>query len=152
MEKNYAFGAKLIALWSGLIVFGIFILMIYPILQTPKSKEIPFVCGNQFTSTSYGKEAQKGKVLFIENCTQCHAKNMKDKLTGPALADWRIYFRNEKEVVKFINNSKMYKKSNKNKPLKDLLREFEPSECTPFPTLTEEDVVSIFKYVDAVYR
>ncbi|MBI5914780.1 MAG: cytochrome c, partial [Bacteroidetes bacterium] len=28
---------------------------------------------------------EAGKVLFKNNCASCHNKNMKDKLTGPAL-------------------------------------------------------------------
>ena len=97
MEKGYAIAAKLIALWIGLVVFAVLLMMIYPVLKTPQT-DVALVCGNQFTPTFLGEKGHIGKILFINNCAQCHAKNMKDKLTGPALADWRIYFRNEKEV------------------------------------------------------
>ena len=32
-----------------------------------------------------GPTKEAGKELFIANCASCHNKNMKDKLTGPAL-------------------------------------------------------------------
>jgi mono/diheme cytochrome c family protein len=152
MEKSYAFAAKQVALWAIFLCFSIFLMMIYPILQTPKLAEMPFVCGNAAMPTFDGEEAKNGKLLFITNCAQCHAKNMKDDLNGPALGGWRNYFSNEKEVQLYLNNPKKYIRRTKNKHLKRLIKEFEPAQCMPFPTLTEDDVASIVKYIDVVHR
>lgn len=150
MEKSYAFAAKQVALWAGLLCFILILFMIYPILQTPDMGETTFVCGNASLPTFGGEEAKNGKILFIANCAQCHAKNMKEALTGPPLSGWQQYFKDEKEVLKYLNNPKSYK--TKNKALKKLLKEYEPTECTPFPTFKEEDVAALIKYIDVVYR
>ncbi len=149
MEKSYAFAAKQVALFAGLLCFILFLFMVYPIIRTSNIDETPIVCGNTLLPT-FGGEAKKGKMLFITNCAQCHAKNMKDPLTGPPLGGWQQYFKNEKEVLTYLNNPKNYK--TKNKALKKLLKEYEPTECTPFPAFKEEDVAALVKYIDAVYR
>ncbi len=152
MEKTYAFAAKQVALWAGLLCFIVFLFMIYPILQTPNLGETTFVCGNASLPTFGGEEAKNGKILFIANCAQCHAKNMKDRLTGPPLGGWRNYFKDEKQVYLYLQNPKIYRKSTKNKALKAVLKEYDPTECMAFPSFSEQEVVSIFKYVDVNYR
>lgn len=151
MEKNYAFAAKQVALLAGLVCFFVILMMIYPILQSPQIDEPQFICGNAAKEMALSSDAKNGKTLFVHNCASCHAKNMKDKLTGPPLGEWHNYFKDEKEVAAFLNNPKNYRKKTKNKKLKILLKEYEPSECTPFPSLTEEDVASIIKYIDVKY-
>ena len=150
MEKSYAIAAKLIALWIGLVVFVVFLMMIYPILKNPQT-DVTFACGNQFTPTFLGEKGHRGKMLFIHNCAQCHAKNMKDALTGPPLKGWQAFFSSEKEFYLYLQNPKIYGQKTKNKHLKKLIKEFEPTRCVPFPLLTEDDVFSIIQYIDAKY-
>ena len=60
---------------------------------------------------SFGTFAQpnvaEGKTLFKAKCAQCHNKNMRDKLTGPALGGveerWAEYDR--EDLYKWIRNS-----------------------------------------------
>ena len=150
MEKSYAMATKLIALWIGLVVFVVFLMMIYPILKNPQT-DVTFACGNQFKPTFLGEKGHQGKILFITNCAQCHAKNMKDALTGPPLSGWQAYFSSEKEFYLFMQNPKIYGQKTKNKRLKQLIKAYEPSRCRAFPTLTEDDVSSIIHYIDVKY-
>ena len=50
---------------------------------------------------------EEGKTLFTANCAACHNKNMKDKLTGPALGGteerWAAYPRTD--LYKWIRAS-----------------------------------------------
>ncbi len=151
MEKSYAFAAKCIALWAGLVCFAVFLMMLYPIVHPPQSDEPQFVCGNAVKEMSLSSEIKNGKTLFISNCAQCHAKNMKDALTGPPLSEWRRYFSNEKEFCLYLNNPKSYGKKTKNKYLKALIKDYEPVRCTAFPRLTLEEVTSIISYIDVKY-
>ena len=150
MEKGYAIAAKLIALWIGLVVFAVLLMMIYPVLKTSQT-DITLACGNQFTPTFLGEKGHIGKILFINNCAQCHAKNMKDALTGPPLSGWQAYFSSEKEFYLYLQNPKIYGLKTKNKHLKRLIKEYEPSRCIAFPALTEDDVSSIIQYIDVKY-
>ncbi|MBL7816159.1 MAG: c-type cytochrome [Saprospiraceae bacterium] len=151
MEKDYALASKLIALWASFACLGVLILMIQPIIKTPKSRN-QIVCGNTLMPTFNGETGKKGKILFVENCAQCHAKNMKDRLTGPPLGDWRNYFSDEKEVTQFLNAPKKYRETAKNKSLRKLHKEYGQTDCTPVPNLTLEEVTAIFTYVNNRYH
>jgi cytochrome c1 len=147
MDKSYAFAAKQAALLAALVCFIVILLMIYPVLQPPQN-EPQWVCGNALQEMAFSSEVKNGKTLFNHNCAQCHAKNMKDKLTGPPLGEWHNYFSNEKEVTTFLNDPKSYRKKTKNKALKAILKDYDPTECTGFPPFTEQEVASIMKYID----
>ena len=151
MEKSYAFEAKQVALWAAFICLVVLIAMIYPFLQTPKVSDMPFACGTYSLSPSLDSNALNGKMLFITNCAQCHAKNMKDALTGPPLSEWRRYFSDEKEFYLYVYNPKNYGKVTKNKHLKALIKKYEPVRCIAYPTLKQEEVTSIISYIDVKY-
>ena len=46
-----------------------------------------------------------GKSLFKANCAQCHNRNMKDDLTGPALGGVRERWESEELLYSWIRNS-----------------------------------------------
>ena len=151
MEKSYAFATKQVAFWARFLCFIIFLVMIYPILQPPQIDEPQFFCGNVGKEMSLSSDAKYGKTLFIANCAQCHAKNMKDALTGPPLSEWRRYFSDEKEFYLYVHNPKNYRKVTKNKHLKALIKKYEPVRCIAYPTLTQEEVTEIISYIDVKY-
>ena len=145
METKYAILAKRMALWSGVLAFVLFLWILKTVLQEHKyeqhsgyrtSDSLPILTDN----------ASKGKMLFHNNCATCHNKNMSDKLTGPALQDWRNYLKDENEMLLFLHNSKVYLSSNKR--LRKKLKEFGGAECTSFPNLNIEDVKAIIAYIN----
>lgn len=145
METKYAILAKRMALWSGLLAFVLFLWILKTFLQEPKYEQ-PLGCGTSDSLPILTDNASKGKILFHNNCATCHNKNMKDKLTGPALYDWRNYLKDENGMLLFLHNSKAYLK--KDKQLRKKLKEFEGTECVPFPNLNLEDVKAIIAYIE----
>lgn len=147
METKYAILAKKMALWSGVLAFVLFLWILKTFLQEPEYEQLG--CGAKNYTPILTDNARKGKMLFINNCATCHNKNMKDKLTGPALQDWRNYLKDENGMLLFLHNSKAYLKNNK--WLRKKMKEFEGSECVAFPNLDLEDVKAIIGYIDEIY-
>jgi len=94
---------------------------------------------------------EKGKDLFKANCASCHHKNMRDDLTGPALAGveerWADYPR--EDLYKWIRNSQKLIREGHPKAV-ELWNAYKPIVMTPFPNLTDEDIESILMYIKDV--
>ena len=148
METKYAILAKKIALCTGVLTFVLFLWILKTFLQEPQYVQ-QLGCGNSDSLPVLTDNASKGKMLFINNCATCHNKNMKDRLTGPALGDWRNYLKDENEMLLLLHNSKAYLK--KDKQLRKKLKEFEGTECTTFPNLNLKDIKAIIAYIDEKY-
>lgn len=89
-----------------------------------------------------------GKSLFINNCAQCHAKDMKTKLTGPSLEGtnerWSAYPR--ADLYEWIRNSQnMIKKGHPR--AKKLWLENKPTIMPSYPQLSDEDVENLLDYI-----
>lgn len=91
------------------------------------------------------KEA--GKELFVANCATCHNKNMKDKLTGPALAGVQAKWGDDKALYSWIRNSQALIASG-NPNAVAIWNEYKPVIMNAFPNLTDEQIASILLYVD----
>ena len=91
------------------------------------------------------KEA--GKELFVANCATCHNKNMKDKLTGPALAGVQAKWGDDKALYAWIRNSQTSIASG-NPNAVAIWNEYKPIIMNAFPNLTDEQIASILLYVD----
>jgi mono/diheme cytochrome c family protein len=92
-------------------------------------------------------DAAAGKALFINQCAQCHNKNMKDKLTGPPLAksveNWsgdlgRLY--------KWVRNSQAMIAAGDPRAVA-VWNEYKPTQMNAFPNLTDENLDNIFAYI-----
>jgi cytochrome c2 len=142
MEEQYAIISKKVALVCGLVAVIIFGAMIYPVFKNEPEQSKEFRCG---TFTREG--VSEGKTLFINNCAQCHNKNMKDKLTGPALYNWRAYCADENELHLFLSQKKISKSRELSKAYKKLKKEYAPANCMLFPNLTKEEVIDITHYI-----
>jgi Cytochrome c len=143
MEEQYAIMCKKVALLCGLVCFLVFMAMIYPVFEKEPEQSKEFKCG---TVSSIG--SMEGKNLFLNNCAQCHNKNMKDKLTGPPLHNWREYWANENELFLFLSQKKISKSSKNTTGYYNLRKEYSPAICTLFPSLTEKDVSHIATYIE----
>jgi mono/diheme cytochrome c family protein len=93
------------------------------------------------------KEA--GKELFIANCASCHNKNMKDDLTGPALAGteerWSAYPR--ADLYAWIRNSQALIAKGHPRAV-ELWNKWKPTLMNNFPGLTDEQIESIILYIN----
>lgn len=105
-------------------------------------------CGTE-SSQSLSPEFQKGKELFVANCASCHNKNMKDDLTGPALAGvetrWATFPR--KDLYQFIRGSQAMIK-NGHPRAAELWQKHKPTIMNDFPGLTDENIEAILLYVE----
>jgi hypothetical protein len=148
MEEQYAIISKKIALVIGLMACLIFFTVLFISLKkTEECGTQPLYCGNSSSIINVNSDTYKGKTLFINNCAQCHNKNMKDPLTGPPLHNWREYFKDETEMWIFLKDNKAYLKTTKNKKLKQLHQGYQGIHCLNFPNLTLLDVQNITLYI-----
>ena len=93
-----------------------------------------------------------GKALFKANCASCHNKNMKSKATGPALGGaeerWAEY--PKADLYNWIRNSGALIKAGQPRAV-EIYNEWDKSQMTAMPHLTDENIESILLYVDGVY-
>ncbi len=144
------------------LIFGIWAFGFYSNFSVEtipeEEEEIPYAfCGvganaENIRSTSRGGEIELGKALFKANCANCHAKNMKSKLTGPALGGvegrWADYPR--EDLYDWIRNSqKMIAEGHPRAT--ELWNEWQPTIMNNYPNLTDAEIESILDYIDAIY-
>lgn len=89
-----------------------------------------------------------GKTTFRNYCASCHAKDMKTKATGPALAGvqerWAEY--PQEDLYSWIRNSQGLIKAGH--PMANQLWNEYKSVMTAFPNLTDDDIASVLLYID----
>lgn len=94
----------------------------------------------------------EGKALFKANCASCHAKDMKSKLTGPALGGveerWVDYER--QELYDWIRNSQKMIVAGHPRATQ-LWNEWKPTVMNNFPNLTDDQIEGILLYVNDAY-
>ncbi|MBK9272301.1 MAG: c-type cytochrome [Saprospiraceae bacterium] len=96
-------------------------------------------------------DIELGKTSFKNNCASCHNKNMKDALTGPALAGfverWAAY--PKEDLYKWIRNSQAMINSGHPKA-KELWDQYKPTVMTAFPNLSDDEIESLTLYINGV--
>jgi hypothetical protein len=151
MEQKYAIIAKKIALFSGLVACIVCFTLLYTIVSKEKEPDVSFACGTSQYSHGSGRSGlQTAKMIFNNNCAQCHNKNMKEPMTGPALYFWRNHFKDETALLAFLKDSRTYIKKTKNRALKELDSEYSGVECPNFPELTPLNVKNLVQYIGNV--
>ena len=93
-----------------------------------------------------------GKTLFKNQCASCHNKNMKDKLTGPALGGvqerWAAY--PKEDLYSWIRNSQAMINSGHPRAV-ELWNEWKPTIMTSFTSLTDSEIDNILGYIQDVH-
>lgn len=89
--------------------------------------------------------AEGGEDLFKKNCAACHRASAKDA-TGPGLAGVTENRSNE-WIVNWVQASQDLISSG-DADAKAIFEEFNSIPMPPFPNLSEEEITSIFSYVD----
>ena len=93
-----------------------------------------------------------GKALFSNNCGSCHAKNMKEKLTGPALGGVVDRWGGDLNAIySWVRNSQASISSGQPRAVA-IWGEYKPTVMTAFPALKNEDIDNILAYVDGMYK
>ena len=105
------------------------------------------------TATSYAQpSADEGKTLFRNACAQCHNKNMKSDLTGPALGGveerWADY--PQEDLYNWIRNSQAMIASGHPRAT-ELWAEWKPTVMNPYPDYTDDQIASLLLYIDQEY-
>jgi mono/diheme cytochrome c family protein len=148
MEEKYAFEAQKTASALGLIAIIVFSFMLKMALTDAQRlpEEQRFFCG---VSSHYSKPiVNEGKTLFINNCANCHAKDMHSPLTGPPLIDWKQYLKDEKELLFYLHNPKKYPKKRMNLAFREMREIYSSARCASFPSLKEADIAALAAYID----
>ncbi len=93
-------------------------------------------------------DAAIGKTLFTNQCATCHNRNMKDKLTGPALAGVETRWETKAKLYAWIRNSQGVIASGDAYAVK-LYNDFGKSQMPAFPNLKDADIDNILAYITA---
>ncbi|MEM9992075.1 MAG: c-type cytochrome [Bacteroidota bacterium] len=93
-----------------------------------------------------------GEILFLNQCAQCHNRNMKDDLTGPALGGvqerWADY--PEEDLYLWIRNSQSMIETHPRG--KELWADWKPTVMNSFTSLSDDDIANLLAYIDGVYE
>ncbi|MFN4079952.1 MAG: c-type cytochrome [Saprospiraceae bacterium] len=112
---------------------------------------IALLCAFSFGAVQAQPSASEGKELFAANCSACHARDMKSKLTGPALAGteerWAAFPRTD--LYKWIRQSQVMIKEGHPRAVA-LWNEWKPTIMNNFTGLTDNQIESILLYVNEV--
>lgn len=116
--------------------------------KVPETSISTDVVGTAASSSNLALNNQ-GKALFKTNCASCHNRNMKDDLTGPALAGveerWNDY--PKEDLYEWIRNSQRLVQEGHPKAVQ-LYNEWNKTIMSPFSKLTDEDIEAILFYIE----
>jgi len=98
-------------------------------------------CGTSSDDFFYSETVNStiGRATFKEQCNQCHAKDMRSELTGPALGN-TFYFR-------YLSNSKSYCDTTTNQRLLQLKKDFGFLYSHQY-NLSYEEIRSVIGYIE----
>ena len=92
----------------------------------------------------------EGKALFKQYCAQCHNKNMKDDLTGPALGGVEGRWEGREELLySWIRNSQEVIASGDEYAV-NLYNKWNKTLMNPFTNLKDTEIASILAYVNCM--
>lgn len=118
------------------------------------TKLLFFLTLSFFSSALFAQEANldEGKAIFKGNCATCHNKNMKDKMTGPALGGVEERWEGREELLyAWIRNSQAVIATGDAYAV-SLYKEYNNSVMTAFPNLTDDQIRNMLAYIDGVYK
>ncbi len=105
------------------------------------------------SASAGGLDLDAGKSLFINNCAQCHARDMRTDATGPALGGtqerWAPY--PQEELYAWIRNSQASIASGQERAV-ELWNQYKPVVMNNFTQLSDQDIANILGYIDGVYN
>lgn len=103
-----------------------------------------------FSAVAQDGNVDAGKTLFKNLCAACHNKDMKSKLTGPALGGVQDRWDSEEDIYRWIRNSQAMITEGHPRAV-ELWNEWKPVAMNAFPDLSDEDIGNILAYIDYQY-
>lgn len=104
------------------------------------------------STASFAQDTAAGKELFRNNCAACHNKDMKSKMTGPALggvqerwADYPI-----EDLYSWVRNSQALVETGHPKAV-EVYEEWNKVPMLSYPGFSDEDIANVLAYVEEVY-
>lgn len=88
-----------------------------------------------------------GEMLFMQHCASCHDKNVKNKLTGPALAGVQTKWNDDKALYAYIRNSQQMIASGDPRAVA-LWNMWKPTLMNSFEHLSDEDIADILLFIN----
>lgn len=88
-----------------------------------------------------------GKTLFRNYCAQCHAKDMKTAMTGPALGGAQERWGDDEALYSWIRNSQAMIAAGHPRAV-ELWNEWKPTIMTAYPDLTDDEIGSLLAYIN----
>jgi cytochrome c2 len=116
-----------------------------------RNRLLPLLILSLLTLRVSAADTKLGKTLYTNYCAQCHAKDMKSKLTGPALGGVQTRWENQADLYKWIRNSQAMIAAGHPRAVQ-IWNEYKPVVMNAFPALKDEDIDNILAYVDEVYK
>lgn len=90
---------------------------------------------------------EAGKTLFKNKCASCHNKDMKSKMTGPALGGAQERWGDDVALYSWIRNSAAMVSKGHPRAVA-IFNEFNKGVMTAFPELTDADIANIIGYIN----
>jgi cytochrome c2 len=90
---------------------------------------------------------EAGKTLFKNKCASCHNKDMKSKMTGPALGGAQERWGDDVALYSWIRNSAAMVSKGHPRAVA-IYNEFNKSVMTAFPELSDADIANILGYIN----
>jgi mono/diheme cytochrome c family protein len=121
------------------------------ICKSLNSKLLIFLSFLFIANIAFAADKEKGKTLFLNNCASCHNKNMKDKLTGPALGGAVERWGDDKALYAWIRNSQGLIAKGQPRAVA-IWNEYKPTVMSSFPNYTDDDIANTLAYIDDQYK
>lgn len=94
--------------------------------------------------------ADAGKELYRANCAACHSKDMRSAATGPALGGSQAKWGDDAALYDWVRNSQAMIAKGHPRAV-EVWNQYKPTVMTAFPNLTDDQIGSIFAYINGVY-
>jgi len=108
---------------------------------------------NSSTVAALSPSIDLGKKLFKKDCASCHAKNMKARSTGPALAGVMDRWNgNLENISAWIRNSAVYLETRDDDYARQLYLEYGKKPMTAFERYSDADIQAVLDYIEFISK
>jgi len=106
--------------------------------------------GEAAAESSGAADPAAGETLFLNNCAQCHARDMRQDLTGPALGEVESRWESQEDLYAWIRNSQALIAEGHPRAT-ELWDEWKPTVMPSYTNFTDQDMANILAYINQQY-